>query len=129
MDAQIKTIEHGDASRLPEPIWFWRRILIYVCVVVALVILTVVCWRVMLVETFDIGTARLIIRYCFYTIWSAVVLYGVGASVTDVAVLVAAVRTTRKETIASAPAAGSVTQDGSTAETRSELPEQPAWRR
>jgi hypothetical protein len=111
-NATIRTVEHGEASRLPEPTWFWRRWLIYGVTVWAMVILSVSTNAVLDVardnaisqgQLAALGTHGLIIRYSFYTAWMAVLLYGVGASVTDVAAFVAAVRTTRKETITTAP--------------------------
>lgn len=109
VDASVTTVEHNEASRLPEPKWFWRRWLIYGVTIWTLILLsctvTVVLHRVL-----DVGTLRLIIRFSFYTMWAAVILYGVGASVTDVAVLASAVRTTRKETVTTVPPLqGSVT--------------------
>ncbi|MGA0604847.1 hypothetical protein ACO2Q0_02515 [Phenylobacterium sp. VNQ135] len=101
--ATVKTVEHAEASRLPEPQWFWRRWLIYGCTVASLVILSAVVWAVLRHVPPHLPTYQLIIRYSFYTVWAAVLLYGVGASVTDVAQLVSAVRTTRKETLTTAP--------------------------
>lgn len=131
MDATVKTITHEEASRLPEPVWFWRRWLIYGCTVFAMAICTAIVVRVYGVA--DIATMRLIIRYSFYTIWAAVVLYGVGASVTDVAVLASAVRTTRKETVTTAPPPAQITTPEATVSTPAAaptaLPKAPPWKR
>ncbi len=107
-NATVTTVEHAEASRLPEPNWLWRRWLIYIVTLGALTVLSFTVW-VVLQWVRDIGTMRLIISYSFYTMWTAVILYGIGASVTDVAVLASAVRTTRKETVTSAPPTGTAT--------------------
>lgn len=132
--ATVHTVEHAEASRLPEPVWFWRRWLIYGCTVFAMAICTAIVFRVYAVA--DIGTMRLIIRYSFYTIWAAVVLYGVGASVTDVAVLASAVRTTRKETVTTAapPVSTTTTAAGTTVTTATKpaaptATDAPPWER
>lgn len=111
--AEIKTTTHEEASRLPEPKWFWRRVLIYIVTFWAMGLLTWAVWRVIGIANRSVradelpvlGAIIIIIRYGFYTAWGALVLYGVGASVTDVAVLASAVRTTRRETVTTAPAA------------------------
>lgn len=108
--ATVKTVEHGEASRMPEPKWFWRRWLIYGVTVWALLILSfTVASFLNLAERIVppgqlavLGTLGLIIRYSFYTAWMAVVLYGVGATITDVTGFVAAFKTTRKETVTTA---------------------------
>ena len=47
----------------------------------------------------DVSTLRTIVRYGFYTMWLGLLMYGVGATATDLAKLAAAVKTTRKETV------------------------------
>lgn len=109
--ATIKTVEHLEASRLPEPNWFWRRWLIYGCTVWVLVLLSLTVHQVLNIASQNaiteaqlaaLGTLGLIVRYSFYTVWGAIVLYGVGASFTDIATLVTAWKTTRKETTTTA---------------------------
>lgn len=123
-EATVTTVEHNEASRLPEPKWFWRRWLIYIVTLASLIILSFTVW-VVLQWVRDIGTLRLIIRYCFYTMWTAVILYGVGASVTDVAVLASAVRTTRKETVTTAPTPATITAAGTTTVSTPVIPAGP----
>lgn len=104
---ETKVVEHGEASRLPEPRWGWRRLLIYVVTFWAMAMTTWAVWRVIGIANKSVradelpvlGAIIIVIRYGFYTAWGALVLYGVGASVTDVAQLASAVRTTRRETI------------------------------
>lgn len=91
------TVEHSEASRLPDPRWLWRRILLYVIAATAIYVLV----RFVDMVT-DVATLRVMARYAFYTLWLALTLYCVGATVTDVAKLVAAFKTTRKETTTSA---------------------------
>lgn len=95
-----KIVEHGEASRMPDTSWTWRRILIFGVAGVGSYML----WRAANLVT-DVGTLKVIIRYGFYTLWLALILYGVGATVTDLAKLAAAVKTTRKETVSTAPPA------------------------
>ncbi len=139
-NATIKTIEHLEASRLPEPTWFWRRWLIYGVTVWTLSLLTASVCVLLWIATHPaqappalvLNILSLLIRYSFYTAWAAVILYGVGASVTDVASLASAVRTTRKETITTAPPPATLTSSASGA-TKVEapaatIPEKPSWK-
>lgn len=108
--AEVKTTTHEEASRLPEPKWFWRRVLIFIVTFWAMGLLTWAVWRVIGIANRSVhadelpvlGAIVIVIKYGFYTAWGALVLYGVGASVTDVATLASAVRTTRRETITTA---------------------------
>lgn len=123
--ATVTTISHEEASRLPEPQWFWRRWLIYGVTVWAMGLLTatvvVVLWVArhpdQPIAVAVLNVLALIIRYSFYSAWAAVILYGVGASVTDLAVLASAVRTTRKETVTSAPQPSAIAAPGAVVRT------------
>lgn len=99
MKAQVKTVEHQEASRLPDTSWMWRRVLIYtICAV-----LLYIAWRVSeRVPDTDGATLRQINRYCYSIIALGLTLYGVGATVTDVARLVTAFLSTKKITVAEA---------------------------
>lgn len=115
----VRTISHEQASRLPEPSWTWRRALIYIGTLWAQGICTWTVWRVIEMagsarslspdQLTILGVYVLVIKYSFYTVWGVIVLYGVAASVTDLASLASAVRTTRKETITTAPPTAKVT--------------------
>lgn len=96
--ATQKVVEHGEASRMPDTSWTWRRILIFGVAGVASYML----WRAADSVT-DVSTLKVIIKYGFYTLWLALILYGVGATVTDLAKLAAAVKTTRRETVSTQP--------------------------
>jgi uncharacterized membrane protein YcjF (UPF0283 family) len=113
-NATVRTVEHGEASRLPDTSWLWRRILIYLVIIVCLAI----AWRVSERVT-DIGTLRQILRYAFGMMALGLMLYGVGSTVTDVAALVTAFLSTKRTTVTSAPPPATVT-DG-----RAEAPAEP----
>jgi hypothetical protein len=110
-DATVTTVEHGDASRLPDAQWFWRRVLIYMVTIWAMAIGTWMVYAVYRIALANAPPSQLVVlglmgvalRYSFYTVWAALILYGVGAAVTDVAQLAAAVRTTVKQTITTGP--------------------------
>lgn len=131
----VTTVSHEDASRLPEPKWFWRRILIYLVTVWAMAINTWMSWQVVALasqvvrgnDLATLGAMTINLKYGYFTVWGALVLYGVGASVTDVASLVSAVRTTRKETVTSAPPPVAVVTTAA-GTTTTAAPEKPSWR-
>lgn len=111
-EATVTTLEHGEASRLPDTAWLWRRILIYVVTLWAMSLGTWMTYAVYNIAISNappsqlvvLGLMGVVIRYSFYTVWAALILYGVGAAVTDVAQLAAAVRTTVRQTITTAQA-------------------------
>lgn len=111
--ASVKIVEHGDASRLPDPRWLYRRLVIYAVTAVMLwAVWRVVDWLVdpsELKRAIDWPTVRLIVRYTFLTLWLVLTLYCVGATVTDVTKLIAAWKTTRRETTSTATAPAIIT--------------------
>lgn len=88
-----KSVEHGEASRLPDTSWLWRRVLIFAVLTVMCVIAARVSERVS-----DIGTLRQINRYSYGIILLGLLLYGVGATITDVVKLMTAFASTKKIT-------------------------------
>lgn len=102
--AIVKTVEHTEASRLPDTSWLWRRLLIYFCCGVSLFI----AWRLS-ERVIDPTVMREIIRYSFGITALALTLYGVGATCTDVATLITSFMSTKKITETSAPAPSVVT--------------------
>jgi len=91
--ATVKVVEHEQASRLPDTSWMWRRVLIFAVLGVMLFI----AWRVS-ERVIDVGTLRQINRYAYGIIALGLLLYGVGATVTDVARLVTAFLSTKRTT-------------------------------
>lgn len=96
----VKTIEHVEASRMPDTSWLWRRVLIFAVLAVMLFI----AWRVS-ERVVDVATLRQINRYAYGIIALGLLLYGVGATVTDVAQLVTAFLSTKRVTLTTPPAA------------------------
>jgi hypothetical protein len=102
--ATVKTVEHGEASDLPETNWFWRRVFTFVLTAAVLLF----AWRVSERVT-DIITLRMALRYALGIIALLSLLYLAGASTEAITRLFAAVRTTRKETVTTAPPPASIT--------------------
>jgi hypothetical protein len=105
--ATVKTVQHEEASRLPDTNWLWRRVLIYVICLGCLVF----AWRLCewVVQHGDIGTIRQMTRYNYGMMALALMLYGVGATVTDVAKLVTSFLSTKKTTETTAPPPATIT--------------------
>lgn len=114
---ETKVIEHGEASRMPDTSWTWRRALIFgICALASVLLYIAVAALIRIVDRAVVGgqitlldrelfsALKLVIKYAFYTLWLGLILYGVGATVTDLAKLAAAVKTTRRETHTSGPA-------------------------
>lgn len=113
--ASVSVVEHGEASRMPDTSWVWRRLLIFgVCIVASALLFVVVLILEHIteraIEGFALpvtaeffGVLKVTIRYGFYTLWLGLSLYGVGATVTDLAKLAAAVKTSRREMVTSTP--------------------------
>lgn len=119
--ATVKTVEHGDASALPETGWFWRRCYVFIFT------LAMVTFAWCLAEKVnDIGTIRMALRYAFGMLALLSLLYLAGASTEAITRLLAAVRTTRRETISSGPPPATVTEGR--VETPAEPDELPADR-
>ncbi len=105
----VKTVEHEEASRLPDTSWLWRRVLIFTVCGVMLYITWRISERVLNPETFgvvnqyNLSILRQINTYAYGLLALGLLLYGVGATVTDVAKLITAFLSTRKITQTSAP--------------------------
>lgn len=104
--ATVRTVEYGEASRLPDTSWMWRRLLIFMICGGILVGMGYVLWEQPKLDS----STNLFVRNGYYTLWLGLTLYGVGATVTDITRLFAAMRTTRKETISSGPPPATVTE-------------------
>lgn len=114
-----KTVEHGEASALPELGWFWRRTFAFDFTIACLLF----AWRVSERVT-DVNTLRMALRYALGLVALMSLLYMAGASTEAITKLFAAVRTTRKETVTSAPPPAKVTTtaDGDTTTTSAAAP-------
>lgn len=93
-----KTIEHGDASALPDVRWLWRRILVFIVTIACLYLAWLVVEKVA-----DVGALREIARIALMIVALCIFVYVAGATATDVIRLVSAVRTTVKETVTTTP--------------------------
>lgn len=122
MDAVVKTVEHGEASNLPEIQWGWRRT--YVFIVTGL-LCAHVGWTSY--HMTDVGTLRMTIRNDQGLILLFALLYLAGASTEAITKLFAAVRTTRKETVTSAPPPATIVTPQAVVEQTSTTPEKPSW--
>lgn len=96
--ATIKTVEHAEPSALPETGWLWRRVYAFAVTLG----MTVLAWRIS-ERVSDPATLRMALRYAYWTILLMCLLYMAGASAEAITKLVGAIRTTRKETITTAP--------------------------
>lgn len=94
-----KTVEHAEASDLPEVNWFFRRIYIFALTIA----LAWMVWHLSLRVT-EPKILRDIIRVDQWLIALLAFLYIAGASAEGVVKLVAALKTTRKETVKTEPA-------------------------
>lgn len=129
-EATVHTIEHVDPSPVPESNWLWRRI--YVFVVTALLCLHVgfTTW----LRTNDVQTLRETIRNDQFLIMLFALLYLAGASAEAIGQIIASIRTSRKETVTSAPSPAVITTTPGGSTTVSEgatltAQEKPPWRR
>lgn len=91
---RVKTVVHEEASRLPDTSWTWRRILIFGVITV----MCLIAWRVS-ERVADIQTLRQVNRYAYGIICLGLLLYGIGATVTDVTRLMTAFFSTKKITL------------------------------
>lgn len=102
-----RTVEFTEASRLPDTSWLWRRVLVYVVTCAVLVFLWRLNeWIIDPTETkraVDWATVRMQLRNSYLTLWLVLTLYCVGASMEELTRLVAAWKTSRKETVTTAP--------------------------
>lgn len=117
--AKTRSVVHEQASRLPDPSWVWRRVLIFATAIVALTIAYQLSSR-----TTDVGTMREALRYSFWTIFLCLTLYGVGATVTDVTRMITAFLSTKKvtETFADLPSESAPPNEGAAAPGDGKLP-------
>lgn len=95
-----KTVEHGEASAMPEIGWLWRRLYIFP-------LTGALCWMIFTgaLNTKDVPTLREIIRGDQILLALMMLLYLAGASTEAITRLVGAIKTSRKETVTEAPAA------------------------
>lgn len=107
-NATIHTVEHGEASELPELGWFWRRTFAFGFTVACLLF----AWRVSERVT-DVATLRMGLRMALGLAALMALLYMAGASTEAITKLFAAVRTTRKETLTTAPPPATLTSTAS----------------
>jgi hypothetical protein len=129
--AVIHTIEHVEASDLPEQNWVWRRLYIFGGTILILILPFWVTYK-----SDDIPTLRDIARISLGLVAFFALIYICGAGATEITKLVAAFRSTRKETVTSAPAPATITSSasGETASTTATaatagVPDRPAWER
>jgi hypothetical protein len=118
--AIIRTVEHAEPSvikDLPETKWLWRRVFVFSCTLACALI---IAWIVR--KTTDIQTLRTIAVNSQYLVALFAILYMTGSGIEGVVALVTAFRSTRKETITSAPPPVSVTTPGATVQTASPGP-------
>lgn len=92
------TVEHTEASILPEIDWGWRRFFIWFVTFAATALVYWITWRVQ-----DVTTLRMIARYALLGVGFFSMLYITGASAEQVVRLVQAAKTTRKETTTEEP--------------------------
>jgi cytochrome bd-type quinol oxidase subunit 1 len=128
----IKTVEYAEPSPVPENNWFWRRMFAFGFTVACFVF----AWRLS-ERVEDIGTLRMALRYSLLGAAMMSLLYMAGASAEAIGRIVAAVRTSRKETVTHASPPTRVKTDQQTVETPpadAETPvqaasEAPPWER
>lgn len=96
--ATIKTVEHLEPSAMPETGWLWRRVYAFAVTLA----MTLLAWRVS-ERIQDEASLREALRYAHWAILLMCLLYMAGASAEAITKLVGAIRTTRKETITTAP--------------------------
>jgi membrane glycosyltransferase len=96
--ATVRTVEHGDASEIPAARWFWRR---WYVIALTAAVLGLIAWLTR--EITDVITLRMTIRYLCWTLLSLVFVYVAGATATDCVNMVSVLRSTRRETVTTAP--------------------------
>lgn len=120
----VHTVEHTEASAMPEVKWGWRRLYIFL---VTAALLAPVYW--VTYRTTDIETAKMIARYAMWLVGLYAMLYVAGSTSTDITGLVAAFRTTRKETITTGGAAVAADPAPAPEPPAAAVPDRPAWER
>jgi hypothetical protein len=110
--ATVRTIEHGEASALPKPEWFWRRWLTYIATIASLIILAMVVDRLTtplvmaaLAQIPGVIAAVRIIGLALIGLiaWNQFI-YVAGATGTDCVQMAVALHSTRRETTTTAVA-------------------------
>lgn len=122
-DAEIKTVEYTEPSPIPEIEWGWRRAYSYVVTLALMGHVGWLSWRIkderILAESMTLSQYILVI---------VLLLYLAGASAEAIGKIIAAVRTSRKETVTSAPAPARIVTPEA-AVTSAAVPEKPSWSR
>lgn len=97
---ETKVVEYGDATDLPEVQWLWRRVFVFASAIGILAL----AWRISerITEPAALHDG---LRICLGLIALLIFTYLSGASAEAIVKLVGAIRTSRKETITSAPSA------------------------
>jgi hypothetical protein len=110
--AVVRTIEHADPSPVPENNWLWRRVFVFACT-------AVFCAHIWWLSsrTDDVQTLRETIRNDQGLIFLYALLYLAGASAEAIGRIVAAIRTSRKETVTQAPPPARITTPEATVTT------------
>lgn len=91
---RVHTVEHGEASALPENNWLWRRVYMFGVTLLAYGGVARVAERIN-----DPERLHDVIRLLVAIVATTEVLYVTGATVEQVIRLIAALKTSRKETI------------------------------
>lgn len=123
--AIVHTIEHADPSPVPESNWLWRRV--YTFTVTALLVIHVY-WTAL--RTDDIATLRETIRNDQGLIVLFALLYLAGASAEAIGGIIASIRTSKKETITTAPPPARIVTPEATVTTptaKPTIPDKPSW--
>lgn len=96
--AIVRTVEYGEASEIPAARWFWRRWYVFA---LTAAVLALIAWLARDID--DVITLRMTIRYLCWTLLSLVFVYVAGATATDCVNMVSVLRSTRRETVTTAP--------------------------
>lgn len=110
---ETKVVEHVEASALPKPKRpFWRVVVVLLAVVAGLAI---AFWVVG--KTDDVRTLRLIAQWALGLVYFSLFVFVADGSAQDVVHLVTAFKSTRKETVMSAPPPATATPAAVVADT------------
>lgn len=96
--ATVHTVEHGEASEIPAARWVWRRWYVFALTAIAMGLL----WR-LTERVDDIVTLKMVAKYLCWTVMGLVFVYVAGATATDCVNMVSVLRSTRRETVTTAP--------------------------
>lgn len=95
--ASLTVVEHGEASALPEIKWLWRRLFVFA----ATIFLCFHVWEA--TQRLDAEALARTVRNDQILIGLFALLYIAGGTTEAIALLVSAFRTTKKETVTTAP--------------------------